>query len=61
MSGLLAISEETIGVELQKMLGLGFEVTSGMILAIILIGGLTLIVTQYYLTRIVITKTIKDR
>jgi hypothetical protein len=43
------------------MFGLAFEVTKSMILAIILIGGLTLVVTQYYLTRIVITKTIKDR
>ena len=57
-SGLIALSEKTIGSELQNMLGLGFVVTKGMIIGTIIIGGLTLIISQYYLTRIVMIKTI---
>jgi hypothetical protein len=59
-SGLLAMFEKTIGSELQHMLGLGFEVTRGMIISIILIGGITLIVAQYFITRTIMTKTIKN-
>jgi hypothetical protein len=57
----LAMFEKTIGLELQKMFGLGFEVTRGMIIAIILTGGLTLIVTQYYLTKRVIINTLQKK
>jgi hypothetical protein len=59
-SGLLAMFEKTIGLELQKMFGLGFQVTRGMVISIILIGGVTLIITQFYLTKIIMTKTIKN-
>jgi hypothetical protein len=58
-TGLIALFEKTLGLELQKMFGLGFEVTRDMIIAIILIGGVTLIVNQYFLTKIIMTKTIK--
>jgi len=58
-TGLIAMFEKTLGAELQGMFGLRFEVTRGMIIAIIIIGGMTLIVSQYYLTKIVIIKTIK--
>lgn len=60
-SGLLAVFEKTLGLELQKMFDLGFQVTRGMIISIILIGGVTLIVTQYYLTKIIMTKTINNK
>lgn len=60
-TGLMALFEKTIGLELQGMLGLGFQVTRGMVISVILIGGLTLIVAQYYLTKITMTKTIKYR
>jgi hypothetical protein len=60
-SGLLAMLEKTIGLELQKMFGLRFQVTRGMIISIILVGGVILIITQYYLTKIIMTKTIKIR
>jgi hypothetical protein len=58
-TALLALSEKTIGLELQNILGLSFQVTGGMIISIILIGGLSLIVTQYFLTKIVMTIIIK--
>ena len=57
-SAFLAISEKTIGLELQNMLGLDFIVTKGMIIGIILIGGISLIIIQYYLTRFTIIKTL---
>jgi hypothetical protein len=59
-SALIALTEKTIGSELQGMLGLGFEVTRGMIIATIIIGGSTLIISQYFLTKIVLTITIKN-
>jgi len=60
-SALIALTEKTIGLELQGMLGLGFQVTRGMVIAIILIGGTTLIITQYFLTKIAMTLTIKNK
>jgi hypothetical protein len=59
-SALIALFEKTIGLELQGMLGLKFQVTRGMVISIILIGGTSLIAAQYYLTRIVMTLIIKD-
>lgn len=58
-TSLLALFEKTIGEELQKMFDLNFEVTKGMIIAIIVFGGLSLITIQYYLTKRVIIMTIK--
>jgi len=60
-TGLIAMFEETLGLELQGMFGLGFEVTRSMIITIILTGGSTLIVSQYYLTKIIMSKTIEWR
>jgi hypothetical protein len=58
-SAFLALSEKTIGKELQNMLGLSFEVSRAMIISVILIGGAILIASQYYLTKISMTITIK--
>jgi len=58
-TGFLALTEKTIGEELQKMFGLGFDVTRNMIIAIVIVGGIALIFTQFYLTRIVMIKTIR--
>jgi hypothetical protein len=58
-SALIALSEKTIGLELQNMLGLSFYVTKGMVISIIVFGGATLIVAQYFLTKIVMIKSIK--
>lgn len=59
-TALIALSEKTIGIELQGMLGLRFEVTDNMIYMIIISGGAALITTQYYLTKITMFKTIKS-
>jgi hypothetical protein len=58
-TSLIALSEKTIGLELQGMLKLNFEVTRGMIMTLILIGGSSLIIIQYFLTRITIIVTKK--
>jgi cytochrome b subunit of formate dehydrogenase len=58
-SGLIAFIDQYTGKDLQGMLGLQFEVSKAMIMAIILVGGLTLIIAQYFLTKIVMMKTIK--
>jgi len=58
-TGFLALTEKTIGEELQEMFGLGFDVTRNMIIAIVIVGGIALIFTQFYLTRIVMIKTIR--
>lgn len=60
-SASLALMEKTIGKELQHMLGLTFEVTHEMIWGIILIGGLSLILGQYFITKITITMTINEQ
>ncbi|MBN1996961.1 hypothetical protein JW935_05370 [candidate division KSB1 bacterium] len=57
LSGIIAIIDGSIGGELEHMLGLGFKVTEGMVLSLILIGGLALIICQYYLTKMVFLKT----
>lgn len=59
-TGFIALSEETLGEELQNMFGLRFEVTKSMIILIIIIGGISLIISQYYLTKYIIIKTIKS-
>jgi hypothetical protein len=58
-SALIALTEKSIGQELQGMLGLKFQVTKNMVIALILIGGLTLIFSEYYLTKIAIKLTLK--
>jgi hypothetical protein len=57
-TGLMAISEKTMGVELQNMFRIKFEITKSMIIGIILIGGFALIIGQYYVTKLVMRKTI---
>jgi len=49
-SAFLALREKSIGITLQSMLGLNFEVTKVMIIGIILIGGISLITLEYIIT-----------
>ena len=58
-SGFLALVGYGAGGMIKELLGLGFEVTKPMVLGIVLIGGLTLIITNIILTRITMIKTIK--
>ncbi len=58
-SAFLALNEKTIGEELQGMLKLGFVPEKGLIVGGIIIGGLVLILVQYFITRIVLIKTSK--
>jgi len=59
-SGFLAIYNNGAAGMIQNILGLSFEVTSSMLWIIVLIGGLTLILTNILLTRITMIKTIKN-
>ncbi len=59
LTALMALNEETIGLEVQGMLRLETEVTQGMIYAIILVGGTLLVVGQNLLTRFTIQKTMQ--
>jgi hypothetical protein len=58
-SAFLALNEKTIGEELHNMLNLGFVPGKNLIISGIIIGGSALILIQYFITRIVILKTIK--
>ncbi len=58
-SGFIALTDKGIGENIKGMLGLGFEVTKTMIYAIIFVGGLGLIVTQYLITRLTMQKIIR--
>ena len=49
-SALLALLSKSTASDLQGMLGLGFEVTQGMIIGLILIGGGTLLAVSWGLT-----------
>lgn len=57
-TAVIALREKTIGLEVQGMLNLGFEVTKSMIILIILLGGLTLISLQYLVTKQMIRITV---
>lgn len=59
-SGFLALMNNEAGGMIKEVLGLSFEVTKSMVWGIVLIGGLTLILTNILLTRITMTKTIKS-
>jgi hypothetical protein len=59
-SGFLAIYDNGAAGMIKNVLGLSFEVTSSMLWIIVLIGGLTLILTNILLTRITMIKTIKN-
>ncbi len=58
-SAFIALNEITIGEELEHMLGLNFIPSYTLIVSGIIVGGITLIIFQYLLTRIVLMKTIK--
>lgn len=50
-SALLALGETSLPAELEAMFHLNFEVTWQMIIAMIVLGGTTLILSQYWLTK----------
>jgi hypothetical protein len=58
-SGMIAMIDKYTGKSLQGMLRLQYEVSKTGIMGIILIGGLALIIAQYFLTKAVILKTIR--
>lgn len=58
-SAFLGLREKTIGEELQGMFGLNFIPSRGLIVSGTVIGGSALIIAQYFLTRIVLVKTLK--
>jgi hypothetical protein len=57
-SGFIALAGKGVGYDIQSMLGLRFVVTKSMILAITLIGGITLIILTIAFTRITMIITI---
>lgn len=59
-SGFIANIDNGVGKDLQLMFRLQFEITKAMIWEIILIGGLVLIIAQYFLTKTILIKTIKN-
>jgi hypothetical protein len=58
-SGVIGLTDKTVGENIRGMLGLDFEITKTMILAIIFIGGFGLIVSQYFVTKLTMRKTIR--
>jgi len=59
-SGFLAIYDNGAAGMIQNVLGLNFEATRSMLWAIVMIGGLTLILINVLLTRLTMIKTIKN-
>jgi hypothetical protein len=59
ISAIIANMGEGVGSDLQGMFRLPFEVTRLMIWTVILIGGPALIILQYHITRLVMSKTAK--
>lgn len=53
-SASIALAGNGVGKDLQMMFGLNFEVTKPMIVAIAMVGGLLLIGSQYYITKLTI-------
>lgn len=58
-SGFLALVNNEAAGMIKEVLGLDFEVTRSMVWGVVLIGGLTLILANFLLTRITMIKTIK--
>lgn len=58
-SAIIGLTDKTIGGNIQGMLGLDFEITKAMILTLIFVGGFSLIIFQYFVTRLTIIKTIR--
>jgi hypothetical protein len=58
-SGIIGLTDKTIGENIRLMFGLDFEITKSMILTIIFVGGFGLIVFQYFITRLTMIKTIR--
>ena len=60
ISALIALTDPTTGENIQLMFGLSFEITKEMVYAIIFTGGLGLIVSQFFITKFIAVKTIKN-
>jgi hypothetical protein len=60
LSGFLAIYDNGAAGMIQNVLGLSYPVTRTMLWAIVLIGGIILIIANILLTRIAMIKTIKN-
>lgn len=58
-SAIMGLADKTVGKNLQGMFKLNFEITKPMIIILILTGGFTLIISQYFITKLTIIKTIK--
>ncbi len=58
-SAIIGLADKTISKNLQGMFKLDFELTKPMIIILILTGGFTLIISQYFITKLTIIKTIK--
>ncbi len=60
-TAMLALREATIGSQIKQMLGLPFEVTPGMIWALILAGGVALLAFQYGISHMIFRRVEKLR
>ena len=58
-SAVIGLTDKFIGANIQGMLHLHFEITKPMIWAIVLVGGVSLIIVQYVITKWTIQKTIE--
>ena len=58
-SGIIALSGEGVGYDLQAMLKLPFIITKQMILSISLIGGVVLVFLEILLTKYIMEKILK--
>ena len=56
---IIALKDKTTGANIQGMFNLNFEITGTIIWIIILVGGVSLIVLQYFITRFTMLKTFK--
>lgn len=57
-SGTIGLLDKATGNNIQGMLGLDFQITRNVLVVIIVTGGFSLIITQYFLTRFTMTKAI---
>lgn len=60
-SGFIALAGEGVGYDIQGMLGLKFMITKSMILGIALIGGISLIILTFALTKITMINILKTK
>lgn len=60
-TAVMALRERTLGIQLSRMLHLPFAFTKPMIWCLIIVGGIGLLILQYFITTFTLKKSLKQK